>query len=70
MRPNGESLIGFATDLSNFLSFRHRTALEMAMACGKRQRPHRYGPLLDSDSPIIWRPGSRTKVPDGEVREP
>ena len=52
MRPNGESLIGFATDLSNVLSFRHRTALEMAMACGKRQRPHRYGPLLDSDSPM------------------
>jgi hypothetical protein len=28
-----------ATDLSNFLSCRHRTALEMAEADGKRHRP-------------------------------
>ena len=34
MRPNGESLIGSATDLSNFLSCRHLTALEMAVARG------------------------------------
>ena len=47
MRPNGESLIGSATDLSNFLSCRHLTALEMAVARGKRQRPHWHDPLLD-----------------------
>ena len=40
MRPNGDSLIGSATDLSNFLSYRHLTALEMAVARGKRQRPY------------------------------
>ena len=47
MRPNGESLIGSATDLSNFLNCRHLTALEMAVARGKRQRPHWHDPLLD-----------------------
>ena len=47
MRPNGESLISSATDLSNFLSCRHLTALEMAVARGKRQRAHWHDPLLD-----------------------
>lgn len=36
-----------ATDLSNFLSCRHRTALEMAEALGKRQRPKWDDPLLE-----------------------
>ncbi len=36
-----------ATDLSNFLSCRHRTALEMAEAQGKRRRPKWDDPLLE-----------------------
>ena len=36
-----------ATDLANFLSCRHRTALDMAVAAGKRERPaHSEDPLL------------------------
>src|SRR5258708_27947994 len=35
-----------ATDLSNFLSCRHLTALDMAAASGKRKRPHFEDPLL------------------------
>jgi len=36
-----------ASDLSNFLSCRHRTALDMAAAFGHRKRPHYDDPLLD-----------------------
>lgn len=35
-----------ATDLSRFLSCRHCTALDMAVARGKRERPYRHDPLL------------------------
>jgi len=47
MRASGNKLILSATDLSNFLSCRHRTALELSEAYGKRQRPHWDDPLLD-----------------------
>lgn len=47
MRAFGRELILSATDLSNFLSCRHRTALEMAAAQGKRQRPQWHDPLLE-----------------------
>ncbi len=46
MRATPDSLICSATDLSNFLSCRHRTALEMAVARGKRARPYFHDPLL------------------------
>ena len=47
MRNTDGALTLSATDLSNFLSCRHRTALEMAEAVGKRHRPHWEDPLLD-----------------------
>ncbi len=47
MRALEEDLALSATDLSNFLSCRHRTALDMAVAYGKRKRPHFQDPLLD-----------------------
>ncbi|MEQ1869722.1 MAG: TM0106 family RecB-like putative nuclease [Vicinamibacterales bacterium] len=47
MRSTDAGLTLSATDLSNFLSCRHRTALEMAEALGKRQRPHWEDPLLE-----------------------
>jgi uncharacterized protein len=37
--PNGR-LIFAATDLSNFLSCRHKTTLELDVALGRRKRPH------------------------------
>ena len=37
-----------ATDLSNFLSCRHRTALDLGEARGKRNRPQFYDPLLEA----------------------
>src|SRR4051812_16370012 len=37
-----------ATDLSNFLSCRHRTALELGEARLKRSRPKFYDPLLEA----------------------
>lgn len=47
MRRNGNSLDLSATDLSNFLSCRHRTALDMAAARGSRTRaPKVLDPLL------------------------
>src|SRR5881275_3235439 len=42
------SLILSATDLSNFLNCRHRTALEMGEALGKRRRPAWTDPLLEA----------------------
>jgi hypothetical protein len=45
MRKTNDGLTLSATDLSNFLSCRHRTALEMAEADGKRHRPKFDDPL-------------------------
>jgi predicted RecB family nuclease len=47
MRDAGGHLVLSATDLSNFLSCRHRTALEMAAARGTRRKPKWDDPLLD-----------------------
>jgi len=47
MRLAGEDLLVSASDLSNFLSCRYRTALEMGEARGKRQRPRWDDPLLE-----------------------
>ena len=47
MRAIGNALILSATDLSNFLSCRHRTALEMGEAQGKHKRPKWDDPLLE-----------------------
>jgi predicted RecB family nuclease len=47
MRKTKDGLTLSATDLSNFLSCRHRTALEMAEADGKRRRPKFDDPLLE-----------------------
>lgn len=46
MRFSDTQLVLSATDLSNFLSCRHLTALDMAAALGKRRRPHFDDPLL------------------------
>jgi predicted RecB family nuclease len=48
MRRDAGSLVLSATDLSNFLNCRHRTALEMGEALGKRQRPAWTDPLLEA----------------------
>src|SRR5438128_5691098 len=47
MRISGTHLVLSATDLSNFLSCRHRTALEMAEAGGTRHRAKFDDPLLE-----------------------
>jgi predicted RecB family nuclease len=47
MRRDAGSLILSATDLSNFLNCRHRTALEMGETLGKLQRPVWADPLLE-----------------------
>jgi hypothetical protein len=47
MRLTSGGLILAATDLSNFLSCRYRTALEMAEAHGKHRRPRWDDPLLE-----------------------
>ena len=47
MRVFDNALDLSATDLSNFLSCRHRTALDMAEAVGLRHRPRYDDPLLD-----------------------
>src|SRR6266550_1550571 len=46
MHLSGTQLVLAATDLSNFLSCRHLTALDMAVAIGKRKRPYFEDPLL------------------------
>lgn len=46
MQLSGAEVLLSATDLSNFLSCRHLTALEMAATLGKRRRPHWDDPLL------------------------
>ena len=43
---NGDLTLA-ATDLANFLSCRHRTALDMEAAAGTRKKPHFDDPLLD-----------------------
>jgi uncharacterized protein len=48
MRADGGALILFATDLANFLNCRHRTALELGEARGKRRRPMWPDPLLEA----------------------
>ena len=48
MRAEGGALILYATDLSNFLNCRHRTALELGEARGKRPRPVWADPLLEA----------------------
>ena len=47
MRLHGSDLILSATDLSNFLGCRHRTALDMAAAHDARKRPYVTDPLLE-----------------------
>jgi len=45
-RGRGQDLVLSATDLANFLGCRHKTALDMAVAYGKRDRPFVDDPLL------------------------
>lgn len=48
MRQESDKRIRLApTDLSNFLSCRHLTRLDLDAALGATERPIRYGPLLD-----------------------
>lgn len=54
MRLRGTEYELSATDLSNFLGCRHRTALDMAAAQGTRARPPKYvDPLLE----LLWKRG-------------
>lgn len=48
MRKTSDQIVLSATDLSNFLNCRHRTALELAEARGKRSRPQFHDPLLEA----------------------
>src|SRR6266545_1958919 len=48
MRNISDQIILSATDLSNFLNCRHRTALELGEAYGKRTRPHFHDPVLEA----------------------
>jgi predicted RecB family nuclease len=48
MRYISDKIVLAATDLSNFLNCRHRTALELGEAYGKRTRPHFYDPVLEA----------------------
>src|SRR6266550_5080075 len=43
-----DQIVLSATDLSNFLNCRHRTALELGEARGKCTRPQFYDPLLEA----------------------
>ncbi|HEV8218104.1 MAG TPA: TM0106 family RecB-like putative nuclease, partial [Gemmatimonadaceae bacterium] len=45
-RGRAQDLVLSATDLANFLGCRHKTALDMAVAYGKRDRPFVDDPLL------------------------
>lgn len=47
VRASGSDLVLSATDLSNFLGCRHRTAIEMLEARGQRRRPYHDDPLLE-----------------------
>jgi predicted RecB family nuclease len=54
MRLHENVLSLSATDLSNFLGCRHRTALDMSVAYEKRKGPHGYvDPLLE----LLWQRG-------------
>lgn len=46
MRESAGTLVLSATDLSNFLNCRHRTALELGEARGQRTRPHFHDRVL------------------------
>ncbi len=48
MLRRDHELILSASDLSNFLGCRHRTALDMAAAFGTRKRPYYHDPLLEA----------------------
>ena len=48
MRESGGNLVLSATDLSNFLNCRHRTALEIGEVRGKHKRPAWHDPLLEA----------------------
>ena len=48
MRQDADLLTLSATDLSNFLNCRHRTALDMAAARGRRRSRHGKIPLLEA----------------------
>jgi uncharacterized protein len=50
---HGAELVLSATDLSNFLGCRHRTALDIEVAFGARQRPYVTDPLLE----VLWERG-------------
>src|SRR5215831_3998207 len=54
MHLDGSGLTLSATDLARFLACRHRTALEMAVAYGARQRPFVNDPLLE----LLWKRGA------------
>src|SRR5919108_5369967 len=43
-----DQIVLSATDLSNFLNCRHRTALELGEARGKRSRPYFHDPVLEA----------------------
>src|SRR5689334_716140 len=47
-RGGRRDLVLSATDLANFLGCRHKTALDMSVAYGKRDRPHVDDLLLDA----------------------
>jgi uncharacterized protein len=48
MRNISDQIVLSATDLSNFLNCRHRTALEIGEARGKRSRPYFHDPVLEA----------------------
>jgi hypothetical protein len=48
MRNISDQIVLSATDLSNFLNCRHRTALELGEARGKRPRPYFHDPVLEA----------------------
>ena len=48
MRNISDQIVLSATDLSNFLNCRHRTALELGEALGKRTRPYFHDPVLEA----------------------
>src|SRR4051812_43958337 len=55
MQLLGQELVLSATDLSNFLGCRHRTALDMAVALGARKKPWLpHDPLLE----VLWKRGA------------
>lgn len=53
MHVHGAELVLSATDLSNFLGCRHRTALDIDVAHGERRRPYHHDPLLE----LLWARG-------------